>query len=432
MRLPAASRINVHRRCRPNTQYRAEERGELNATDLRTPAGAIVVQRPTAPGVFRLFFSPGPYSFADVSAVPNPSDVPHLAASTSSSAADASVAEPGVAQGGNHAAHGHGPIHSHCENCGAKLQGPYCHVCGQHDFPFHASFRHVFLEALENFFHFEGKFFRNVITLLFRPGDLTAEFNAGKRASQMPPFRLYLFVSVLFFVSFFANSVRPPVAPTARADTRAARKEAAHALEQAPTKLEPAARDAADRLRNPAGKDIDGGGSVHAAGTTGGAATSRPSTRRNWSDSIARLFQPMESESFREKLLEQFMHTMPRLLLVALPLFALYTRLLFRGTEQVYIQHLVLALHYHTFVYLWLLLRDGWSGMASLASPTFGSVIEGLCNLWTFVYPVLMLRRLFGNSWGRTITKAAILTVVYSLTLTLIFLTGFVILLAYD
>src|SRR5690242_8697966 len=79
--------------------------------------------------------------------------------------------------------HGHhGPFHTHCENCGTKLEGPFCHKCGQHDFEFHRSFRHVFLEALETLFHFEGKFFRNIVTLLFHPGRLTAEFNAGKRA----------------------------------------------------------------------------------------------------------------------------------------------------------------------------------------------------------------------------------------------------------
>jgi hypothetical protein len=101
-------------------------------------------------------------------------------------------------------AHGHhGPFHSHCENCGTKLDGPWCHKCGQHDFEFHRSFRHVLLEALETIFHFEGKFFRNTGTLLFRPGRLTADFNAGRRAAQMPPFRLYVFVSFLFFLIIF-------------------------------------------------------------------------------------------------------------------------------------------------------------------------------------------------------------------------------------
>src|SRR5688572_11178452 len=89
---------------------------------------------------------------------------PVLALETAAAGADHAAAH--AAGGGNH----HGPFHTHCENCGTKLDGPYCHRCGQHDFEFHRSFWHVFLEALENLFHFEGKFFRNIVTLLFQPG----------------------------------------------------------------------------------------------------------------------------------------------------------------------------------------------------------------------------------------------------------------------
>ncbi|HLP25762.1 MAG TPA: DUF3667 domain-containing protein, partial [Acidobacteriota bacterium] len=118
---------------------------------------------------------------------------------TSAVAADQVAAHATDPHGRGH----HGPFHTHCENCGTELKGPFCHACGQHDFEFHRSFGHVFLEALENFFHFDAKFFRNIVTLLFRPGALTADFNSGKRASQMPPFRLYVFVSVLFFFMSF-------------------------------------------------------------------------------------------------------------------------------------------------------------------------------------------------------------------------------------
>ena len=97
------------------------------------------------------------------------------------------------------------PIHTHCENCGQELQGPFCHRCGQHDFDINRSFGHTFLEALENFFHFDTKLFRNLITLLFKPGRMTSAFNAGKRAAQVPPFRLYVFVSILFFFLTFLD-----------------------------------------------------------------------------------------------------------------------------------------------------------------------------------------------------------------------------------
>jgi hypothetical protein len=295
-----------------------------------------------------------------------------------------------------HDSQGHGPIHTHCENCGAKLEGPFCHRCGQHDYPVHRSFRHATYEALENLFHFEGKFFRNVITLLFRPGALTAAFNAGKRASQMPPFRLYLFVSVLFFVGFFPRQALTPGTTWNVAD--------------ADVKL-----------------DLQSEATRAAAASHGKVAAPNDSER-----AVRRLLERMMDDEFRHKVAEEFIHSLPKLLLIALPLLALYTRVLFRGAGQVYLQHLVMSLHFHTFVYLWLMFAAGWGGLARLVSPGLGSLLDTLGNLWLTVYPVWMLHRLYGNGWGMTVAKALLLTVVYSLTLGAIFLAGFFLLLAVE
>ena len=99
---------------------------------------------------------------------PEPPDLPaSLAPAGAAVAADAVVAQVADSRAP-------GPVaHTHCQNCGTALAGHYCHECGQHDMDFHQSFGHVFLEALENFFHFDAKFFRNIVTLLFRPGRLT-------------------------------------------------------------------------------------------------------------------------------------------------------------------------------------------------------------------------------------------------------------------
>ncbi|HUR60533.1 MAG TPA: DUF3667 domain-containing protein, partial [Opitutaceae bacterium] len=87
-----------------------------------------------------------------------------------------------------------------CQNCAAPLRGPYCAKCGQHDVDYHRSFHHLTHDLLENLFHFEGKFFASVAWLLAKPGKLTAEFNAGRRQSQLNPLRFYIFVTVLFFL----------------------------------------------------------------------------------------------------------------------------------------------------------------------------------------------------------------------------------------
>jgi hypothetical protein len=121
-------------------------------------------------------------------------------------------------------------------------------------------------------------------------------------------------------------------------------------------------------------------------------------------------------------MVEAFLHAPPRMLLVCLPLFALYTRFLFRKSGLVYLPHLILALHFHTFIYLFLLVKNGWVFLAGWGGPGLAGWVAFVAKAWLAVYPVLMFRRLFGNSWTLTLLKTGFLGVLYGLTL----LTGFV------
>jgi len=297
----------------------------------------------------------------------------------------------------------HGPFHTLCENCGTKLEGPFCHQCGQHDFEFHRSFGHVFLEVLENFLHFDTKLFRNTLTLLFRPGRLTAEFNAGRRTAQMPPFRLYLFVSVLFFFLLYLEGDGP--------------------AEPFGDKLRPLVQS------NINGKSASPLEALHSATLSGSeenaAAPGRPAAQKirpagGAKGQLAALAHHASDPAHRQELVEHFFHGLPKMLLLCLPIFALYTRLLFRQSGQVYLQHLVLALHFHTFIYLWLMTRNGWVFLVGLPGWGLAPVLRGLCDLWLYVYPFMMLRHLFRNSWRLTLLKTFSLLLGYSLTLALV------------
>src|SRR5476649_493318 len=86
-----------------------------------------------------------------------------------------------------------------CANCGAALSGPFCSVCGQHA---HESARAVgvlFHDAWHVVTHIDGRFWRTMSTLLLHPGRLTQDYFAERRARYLPPVRVYLVLSVLFF-----------------------------------------------------------------------------------------------------------------------------------------------------------------------------------------------------------------------------------------
>ena len=100
-----------------------------------------------------------------------------------------------------------------CTNCGTALLGPYCSQCGQrhHDHPMH-SFWHFVQEATEDLTHADSRLWRTLYALLLRPGLLTREFLDGRRARYLPPVRLYLVVSLLFFLVAGLSAARVPPA----------------------------------------------------------------------------------------------------------------------------------------------------------------------------------------------------------------------------
>ena len=88
-----------------------------------------------------------------------------------------------------------------CPNCGRRDIGrdAFCPDCGQENHELDPSFRHILSEFLESTLHFDSKFFRTASALVTRPGFLTREFVEGRRQMYVPPIRLYIFCSVLFF-----------------------------------------------------------------------------------------------------------------------------------------------------------------------------------------------------------------------------------------
>ena len=87
-----------------------------------------------------------------------------------------------------------------CKNCDATLDGPYCTACGQRNVDLERPFLELAREILKETFDVDGRAWRALKTLFAQPGRLTSEFLAGKRKTYTPPLRLYIFISVSFFI----------------------------------------------------------------------------------------------------------------------------------------------------------------------------------------------------------------------------------------
>lgn len=88
-----------------------------------------------------------------------------------------------------------------CLNCGTALIGSHCHACGQRAH-IHRTLGAFFHDLLHGVLHFEGKTWRTIPLLVWKPGKLTREYIDGKRASYVSPIALFLFVVFLSYALF--------------------------------------------------------------------------------------------------------------------------------------------------------------------------------------------------------------------------------------
>jgi len=108
-----------------------------------------------------------------------------------------------------HAGEGHGHGDAMCLNCGTALVGPHCHRCGQAGHV-HRSLHAIGHEIVHGVFHFEGKLWRTLPLLAWRPGDLTRRYVAGERARFVSPMAIFLFsIFAMFAVFSFAGLSAP-------------------------------------------------------------------------------------------------------------------------------------------------------------------------------------------------------------------------------
>jgi hypothetical protein len=106
----------------------------------------------------------------------------------------ARAVEPAAGEG---AEAGHGA----CLNCGAALVGPHCHQCGQAGHV-HRTLTAFWHDLAHSVLHFDGKLWRTLPLLAWRPGELTRRYVAGQRASFVSPMALFLFSVFLMFAVF--------------------------------------------------------------------------------------------------------------------------------------------------------------------------------------------------------------------------------------
>ncbi len=316
---------------------------------------------------------------------------------------------------------------AHCENCGASVPGRFCGNCGQRVEPPIHSVWHFSQVAAEDVTHADSRLWRTLWALIFRPGFLTREFLDGRRARYLPPVRLYLVLSVVFFVWFAATAhtgENTPLSPGARAAIAEARQHGAVVI-----------------VNGAAGADTPAGATTGARPATAAPrASNRSSTvdqehcklihyNGPWRATLQPLFYRsclQTSQDQGRSLSQSFLHNLPRAMFLFLPLLAAVMMLLYWHPRHYYVEHLLFCLHNHAFGFLVVLL----AGILSALLPFAASLIGWATALYVAWYLFRSMRVMYRQGRLRTVAKLGVLAFVYlvagSLTLAATALYAFV------
>jgi hypothetical protein len=274
-----------------------------------------------------------------------------------------------------------------CGNCAAELTGPYCAQCGQ---PAHDSARSlgaVLRDGWHLFVHVDGRFWYTLWTLLAKPGQLTLDYFADRRARYVSPVRLYFVISIAFFALTAANSnlivksaARPPEVPAA-----------------------------ADSVENP-GADASECDNIQ--------------LRPPWLQARLRAACRRQIADNGKSAAHAFGSYIPKMMFLFLPLVALTMLPLYRRPRHYYVEHVVFFLHIQAALFLVMIgdtllsLASHWlprlSGLASI-----GDLAAAAAAGYAIWCTYRAMRRYYGERRLPTLAKLAIVGIAYQVFLVL-------------
>jgi len=347
-----------------------------------------------------------------------------------------------------------------CANCQTPLEGEYCHHCGQ---AVHSVLRPVhglFEEFFETFLHVDGRILHTLPALFLKPGFLTLEYFSGRRVRYIAPFRLMF---VLCLLSFFALHLATDVIAQRiqqrhegavlvdQADDFSQAQTAKQVQQQLERKLEAleATRtvgnaaivsqvdQAEQKLREQANARLAELGAPATTSTTTKPADAavEPADKpvnpvhiswlpdfANQRLTVARAHLKKNGKALNHgtaaERQEAWDHlgagvygVLPGTMLVLVPVFALLLKLIYLFKRRLYMEHVIVSLHSHAFLFLslllivitgllstWLKSYAGWAGsiVGWLQAPLL---------LWIPVYLLIMQKRVYRQGWVMTVVK---------------------------
>ena len=349
-----------------------------------------------------------------------------------------------------------------CANCGAPMHGPYCYACGQPEKGMIRQLASVMHDVLDTVFNIDSRVFRSLLPLYFRPGYLTLEYFAGRRVRYVTPFRLFFFLCI---VAFFAIQVALNLGDekftwnhgginggdveTAQTVADVQRRTAAElagiekalnapgmpagtieSLTKARDKIQKRADDRLAYLKSrdearakgakaPPDPNMEDVGGINLDGKTWNPAA-HP-LKVSWlpefanaelNDMLVRAKENVDAaKKDPRRLIEAVFSRLPWTLGILMPLFAVLLKIVYIFKRRLYMEHLMVALHSHAFIFMSLLLLailamlKKWALASAPGAEWVISLLRDAVWIWLPIYLFLMQKRVYRQGWFFTTVK---------------------------
>jgi len=337
-----------------------------------------------------------------------------------------------------------------CLNCGALVQGRFCQTCGQENVVPHETFTHMVKHFVFDIFHFDSKFFDSMKFLFMKPGFLPQEYIKGRRVRYLNPVKKYVFTSAIFFLFFFGFFINGEIV-SFESDKPLTTEKKANLVEKAQNELK----------KNPDSKkwkkalvDLSDTSKVSSADNTSKNTGNislfdfgerkyqslkeydsiqkqlPASAKDGWLKRIIQKKNIKLNEKYKkdprtvsEKLSQTFLHNLPYLLFLSLPLFALILKLLyFRRKKFFYVDHGIFSIYHYIFTFFLLLIVFAVDKISKLTGYDSLDYLTLFLFLSGGVYLYLSMKRFYGQGHPKTILKFILLNIAGVIMINVLFL----------
>lgn len=314
-----------------------------------------------------------------------------------------------------------------CPNCGELLWGQYCASCGQRARVRMITFWELLKDAGDLLASLDSRLWRTLGLLLFRPGRLTLDYLQGRRARYVPPVRLFIASSIVFFfiatlntkfefgpdgsVGFEADGAAITAVEPAEpgSDAAAEAESVTAAAAEAPPRLSRGATIGSVRV----GDDCN----IDYAGAPEWLVQLVPHSR---AVQICQRITADHGQSFARTLLSN----VPAMMFLFLPLMALVMKLAYPLSGRYYAEHLLFLVHFHSFFFILNILLIGarWGGDRISPDNLPVNLLTFVVVVYIPVYLFRAMRVVYQQGFLATAFKYMLLGVAYLMALVTTFL----------